>query len=54
MGLKLYKNSRDNIEVKRVSRTMMKAPEIAFGEEAKKEMKDLVEAAAYFDFIDVA
>lgn len=53
MSLKLYKNSRDNIEIKRVSKTMMKAPEIAFGEEAKQEMKDLQEAASYFDFMEV-
>lgn len=51
MGLKLYKNTRDNLEIKRASRTMMKAPEIVFGEEAKKEMRDLQEAAEFFDSI---
>jgi hypothetical protein len=49
MSLKYYGNREDNIEVKRVSRTMMKAPEVVFGVDAKKEMKDLQEAAAFFD-----
>lgn len=49
MSLKYYGNREDNIEVKRVSRTMMKAPEVVFGADAKKEMEDLQEAAAFFD-----
>lgn len=53
MTLKYYGNRDDNIEVKRVSRTMMKAPEIVFGEAHRREMRDLQEAAAFFDFMDV-
>jgi hypothetical protein len=32
---------------------MMKAPEAVFGEAHKREMKDIQEAAAFFDFIEV-
>ena len=51
--LKYQGDQRKNIEIRRVSRTMMKAPDMAFGEDAKKEMKDLVEAASFFDFMEV-
>ena len=53
MGLRLYKNSKDNLEIKRVSRTMMRAPEVIFGDDAKREMKDLQEAAEFFDYMEV-
>ena len=52
-NLKYHGDAEKNIEIRRVSRTMMKAPDLVFGEEAKREMKDLVEAASFFDFIEV-
>jgi len=52
-NLKYHGDQRKNIEIRRVSRTMMKAPDLAFGENAKKEMKDLVEAASFFDFMEL-
>lgn len=52
-NVKYQGDQRKNIEVRRVSRTMMKAPDMAFGENAKKEMRDLVEAASFFDYMEV-
>jgi len=52
-NLKYHGDQRKNIEIRRVSRTMMKAPDLAFGENAKKEMEDLVEAASFFDFMEL-
>lgn len=52
-SLKYHGDQRKNLEIRRVSRTLMKAPDLAFGENAKQEMKDLAEAASFFDFIEV-
>jgi hypothetical protein len=52
-NLKYHGDHRKNIEVRRVSRTLMKAPDLVFGENAKQEMKDLQEAAAFFDFMEL-
>jgi hypothetical protein len=52
-NLKYQGDRKKNIEIRRVSRTMIKAPDMVFGSEAKKEMRDLVEAALFFDFMEI-
>ena len=52
-SLKYHGDHEKNIEIRRVSRTLMKAPDLVFGDDAKKEMKDLVEAASFFDFMEM-
>ena len=41
-----------NLEIRRTSRTLLKAPDVVFGEAAKREMRDIREAAEFFDFIE--
>lgn len=52
-SLKYHGDHEKNLEIRRVSRTLMKAPDLVFGSNAKKEMKDLAEASSFFDFMDV-
>ena len=52
-SLKYHGDREKNIEIRRVSRTLMKAPDLVFGDDAKKEMRDLAEASSFFDFMEV-
>ena len=52
-SLKYHGDHEKNLEIRRVSRTLMKAPDLVFGSDAKKEMKDLAEASSFFDFMEV-
>lgn len=52
-NLRFHGDRTKNIQIRRVSRTLLKAPDMVFGENAKKEMKDLVEAANFFDHMEV-